>query len=105
MNYQEAAENLDNAIRDYLAAWVHESDDARKACEAGILIISSTARDIAEEMLDEQSVECLYCGQMVKLEDSGEVPAQSDDEAWERIAANHAPDCEWVTSRAHRRES
>lgn len=45
-------------------------------------------------------VECMYCLQIVT---SGEVPDVYDDEAWERIAREHHPGCEWVNTRAHRR--
>lgn len=43
--------------------------------------------------------ECVYCGHDV--EDLG-APAVGDDDAWMRAAAQHAVDCEWVVSRAHR---
>jgi hypothetical protein len=46
---------------------------------------------------------CAYCGKLV--EHGVEVPSANDDEAWELITAEHAADCEWVTTRAHRLEA
>jgi hypothetical protein len=48
--------------------------------------------------------ECAYCGTEIVGADMGRVPELDDDEAWERIAAEHAPDCEWIATRAHRRD-
>ena len=42
--------------------------------------------------------ECIYCNAMVTP--LAEVPMVNDD--WEAIAEEHAPGCEWVTTRAHR---
>jgi hypothetical protein len=42
--------------------------------------------------------ECAYCGRMVP----SEVPALADGAAWARLAAEHADDCDWIASRAHR---
>jgi hypothetical protein len=44
-------------------------------------------------------VECLYCNADAPNEAP---PALDDDRAWQRLAADHAPDCEWIMSRAHR---
>ena len=44
--------------------------------------------------------ECAYCHRDVS--ETYNVPDASDDEAWEKLAPEHAPDCEWVTTRAHR---
>lgn len=43
---------------------------------------------------------CAYCGHECE---QGDVPAASDDAAWQELAKDHAPDCEWVLTRAHRR--
>lgn len=49
----------------------------------------------------ESSVECVYCGHEVP--DEGEyVPEVRDTLEWERLATEHAPDCEWILTRAHR---
>ena len=49
------------------------------------------------------SAECLYCGALVPLEDENVLPPETDDEvAWTALSAVHAPDCEWITTRAHR---
>jgi hypothetical protein len=45
--------------------------------------------------------ECVYCGTIVPEVD---VPEVDDEEAWEGLACFHAPGCEWVLTRAHRRE-
>lgn len=43
---------------------------------------------------------CIYCQHEVS--DPNTVPAVSDTDAWDRLAEEHAADCEWVTTRAHR---
>jgi hypothetical protein len=77
-------------------------------------------REMAEEALDAEDsstfepdlnmddegyrlVTCAYCNMPVRPGDS--VP-KADDDAWEDIATNagHADDCEWVRTRAHRRD-
>jgi hypothetical protein len=50
----------------------------------------------------EQLAECVYCGRDAELVP---VPAVDDDDAWEALAADHAPGCEWIRTRAHRREA
>jgi hypothetical protein len=45
-------------------------------------------------------VECIYCGALVPREP---VPAEDDDESWERIKGLHNNGCEWADTRAHRR--
>lgn len=44
-------------------------------------------------------VECAYCQQDVAR--ISDVPAPNDNASWNRVARDHAPSCEWVTSRAH----
>lgn len=46
--------------------------------------------------------ECLYCGADTKERDP--VPSVGDDEAWGRLAAEHRAGCEWIQTRAHRRD-
>lgn len=43
---------------------------------------------------------CAYCGALVL--DGTEVPAADNDTAWDRLSAEHAADCEWIATRAHR---
>ncbi len=47
--------------------------------------------------------ECLYC--RCQIENADTVPAINDDEAWEKLAVDHADDCEWILTRAHRRQT
>jgi hypothetical protein len=42
--------------------------------------------------------ECLYCH--AEVEPSESIPALDDDQGWTQLAAQHAPDCEWVRTRA-----
>ena len=50
-----------------------------------------------------EEVECVYCFCMVSHGDTA--PDQDDDEAWEELATEHADDCEWILTRAHRQEA
>lgn len=52
-------------------------------------------------MTDETTI-CIYCDREVPAPASEPVPDVRDDEAWEALAAEHEPDCEWITTRAHR---
>lgn len=52
-------------------------------------------------------MECAYCGH-TQADDYNEdqaVPSVHDDEAWEALATYHDPDCEWLTTRAHRQDA
>lgn len=49
---------------------------------------------------DDDLTECAYCNRTVS--DGDLVPAVDDDEEWTRLATDHAPDCEWIVTRAHR---
>lgn len=44
--------------------------------------------------------ECAYCGRDHQAPEA--VPAIDDDATWAAMAADHADDCEWITTRAHR---
>lgn len=44
--------------------------------------------------------ECIYCGATDIQHDE----APTDDEGWAAVAAEHAPHCEWVLTRAHTRD-
>jgi hypothetical protein len=51
-------------------------------------------------MRDKPEVEeCACCGRDVTHRP---IPARSDDAAWEEIAKEHNPGCEWVSTRAFR---
>lgn len=56
----------------------------------------------ARELLEPKHDQCQYCG--VDVPSDEEVPDEDDDEAWAAEAKKHASWCEWVTSRAHRRQ-
>jgi hypothetical protein len=45
---------------------------------------------------------CADCGREHALTDG--VPDADDDEAWGKLAAEHDNDCEWIATRAHRRD-
>ena len=46
---------------------------------------------------------CIYCTSHIGHDNH--VPRSSDDYAWADIARSHAPDCEWVSTRAHTRDA
>jgi len=47
----------------------------------------------------DETVDCIYCGASVP---SCSVPSVDDEDAWTELAAEHADDCEWIRTRAHR---
>lgn len=48
-------------------------------------------------------IRCLYCDALLSAEQNDRPnPAIDDDEAWAEIATEHAADCEWIATRAHR---
>jgi hypothetical protein len=49
-----------------------------------------------------EPTECLYCNHLIEAEDEARVPAVDDHDAWQALAAEHAHDCEWIRTRAHR---
>lgn len=49
-----------------------------------------------------ETQECIYCGREVPLVD---VPGEAENTAWAQVAHDHATDCEWVLTRAHRLSS
>lgn len=46
--------------------------------------------------------DCIYCDREVTDTTSKPVPALHDAAAWRLLAGEHAPDCEWIATRAHR---
>jgi hypothetical protein len=50
-------------------------------------------------------VECAYCARDVADFTHEPPPAPSADDAWAELAKWHAPDCEWIATRARRREA
>ena len=52
------------------------------------------------EPIKKEIVECIYCDHDVENVD----PKKLDEEGWKEIAREHAPDCEWVLTRAHTRD-
>lgn len=57
-------------------------------------------RDARRAEID--SVECAYCDR--ESEPCSSVPAVDDDTAWTDLARHHLPSCEWILTRAHRRD-
>lgn len=55
----------------------------------------------AEDVDGDSMAECAYCGLWVE---NGEVPSHYDDDAWADLAEQHRDDCEWIHTRAHRRD-
>jgi ferredoxin len=45
---------------------------------------------------------CSYCERAIA--DNTVVPACDDDAGWGELAPSHADDCEWITTRAQRRQ-
>lgn len=63
--------------------------------------------------METRDITCIYCGAQILAEVPDaydgdpadylpDVPHAWDDQAWEDLAQQHAPDCDWVTTRAHR---
>jgi len=50
------------------------------------------------------STRCMYCDLDIEETSDTLVPGVRDDEQWAELAKEHAPDCEWILTRAHRRE-
>lgn len=50
--------------------------------------------------------ECAYCARLVRDRGDEPPPAVDDDPAWLEVACDgHALDCEWMVTRAHRRDA
>lgn len=61
---------------------------------------------IEGEAPDAETVECTYCSRDVPAAGTDKaVPALDDDDAWDALAHHHARGCEWVVTRAHRRDA
>lgn len=45
--------------------------------------------------------ECIYCGYDTEQTDP---PALGDNEGWDKVATEHADHCEWILTRAFRRD-
>jgi hypothetical protein len=57
------------------------------------------------DFADPATIECAYCSRDVPAANATDcVPAVDDDEEWESLAAHHLPSCEWILTRAHRRD-
>lgn len=54
---------------------------------------------VEQQTDDDEGVRCIYCDRIVWTADPAGV---DDDDAWFELSKEHAPDCEWVTTRAHR---
>lgn len=91
------------ALRGEMSDDASEEDDACEvleqiACMAGH---SWGWQDGDFGLWTDESVECSYCGADVP---GLAVPEMHDDAAWGTLAAQHNPKCEWVETRAHRRD-
>lgn len=50
-----------------------------------------------------ETEECEYCSMDVVCDDAP-IPDMDDDAAWIDLARHHLPGCEWILTRAHRRD-
>ena len=53
---------------------------------------------------EEEDEECAYCNREIPA-NKVNAPAEDDEEAWEALAKYHREWCEWITTRAHRRDA
>jgi hypothetical protein len=89
------------------AGWPLARADIRSLGERGEIVLSGesfvlTERLGARHVPRAATTECAYCARDVADHTHEPPPAVDDDEAWTTLAAEHAPDCEWITTRAHR---
>lgn len=80
------------------------SDGARSSEQLVMLFLQCHGQDVAQYFDDAKRQRagcCPSCGMMV-WQASVEVPSANDDWRWWEIANEHAYDCEWVETRAHR---
>jgi hypothetical protein len=99
----EFIESEEGESRDYMLR-VRLSDDeraelARRAAQAGTNMSEYVRRQVLAEPA---TTECIYCGRTVSGTGEEPTPAVADDDAWAALAPQHEPDCEWITTRAHR---
>ncbi|RLC85442.1 MAG: hypothetical protein DRJ03_11700 [Chloroflexi bacterium] len=89
----ESFEALADEMEPVLKDWANESG-------------SKTVEDMRAEFIRglTEIVLCLYCDMWIEKEISDEVPATDDDEEWAELAKHHEGDCEWVATRAHRKD-
>ena len=52
--------------------------------------------------MENETAECIYCGAQVPDRGDGPPPAVGNDHAWRELRGEHAEDCEWIETRAHR---
>lgn len=50
-----------------------------------------------------QTTECAYCSSEIPADQSEIVPDIDDDDSWANLELSHAKECEWIATRAHRR--
>jgi hypothetical protein len=85
--------------RDDLRDWLHGKGYTRyEDVDEDVLGRAVEAEREAEEAA---GVECIYCW---ALGTTQAVPDVDDDDSWDELAKEHGDDCEWVLTRAHRRE-
>lgn len=92
---------------------MRSADDVRRAVESTGDVPADNVDAVVEALcpllraqgtLVERAVdECAYCSREVAAH--GDVPALDDDAEWAERAKEHSPDCEWIATRAHRRDA
>lgn len=118
ITHRETGETIElsRSVRDQHPAWVHEQLGTSTEAElqdtlSQYRVSDYYGRDGRHLGADGQGVSledvepCAYCGESISYgEGLREVPDVDDDEAWERLGKAHVRGCEWITTRAHRRE-
>lgn len=59
---------------------------------------------VTEDLKEHRILECAYCASEVPLSEESEIPEVNDDERWDQVAEHHREDCDWIKTRAHRRD-
>jgi hypothetical protein len=76
-----------------------ESWDACHTCRGtGVLVVPDVGTG------DDRPT-CLHCGREMTGPDPDFTPKLDDEAGWTAESARHAPDCEWVRTRAFRRDA
>ena len=88
------------------------SQDLRDKRLALIAKIEKLDADLEREMLvahhrdpDHKVMTCIHCGAEIPLELAETIPGYWALDDWDKLAPGHAPDCEWIKTRAFSSES
>lgn len=87
----EAGQAGDYAMADTCGTALAGDEDSIRRCERAIGDAAAQATH-----------ECVYCNADVADDQDASAPAHDDDAAWAALAEEHAADCEWIATRAHR---